>query len=159
MPVPPTDEATVARRIQAALKARKAKGNKAWKPAVQLDVQGKDPNFRYRWRLNDPEHIQRAQLEGWEFDQKKTGTDKTGKIDTAQVVDDVSEGRLKTSLSKYRELILMRLPEELAKERDEYFQLQTDQQVITPKAFKRHTAKMALEAAMDYDESLTYPVS
>lgn len=127
---------------------RKAKGNKAWKPATFLDVPNKDPNFRYRWEYKDPQVLQKALLEGWEID--RTGKCKINPgVDLDDIDDNNTTGRLKSSVTEYRELILTRIPEEVAKERDEYYEMLTDKQDVTPKNIRHVTKRMFDEAGLD----------
>ena len=140
-------EARTAKRLAELMAKRKAKGNKSWKPAILLDVPIKEAGFRYRWRLKDPDNVQRALQEGWEVVQKKTGHKGPAVDPVIDIIDDT--GKLKTSLTEFRELILMRLPEDIAVERDEYYEIQTESQNITPAKFKAHTAGLFDENNLD----------
>jgi protein required for attachment to host cells len=102
----------------------KKKGNAAWKPARKLDVKASDEvksKFRLRWRDKDPQNIQKAQSEGWEF------------IDPAKGIraehENPGDSNPLTNTTEYRELVLMGLPEELGKSRDEYFQEQANRNI------------------------------
>jgi hypothetical protein len=97
----------------------KKKGRATWKPAQKLQVHKKDPGFRYRWRENDAQNIQRAVAEGWEFVNPITGI-------PGEHQDPGDGQQSLTSTTEYRELKLMALPEEKAQARDEYFQERTD---------------------------------
>ena len=98
------------------------KGRSTWKPAQKLQVNDKKDNFRYRWRENDPQVIQKAQAEGWEFVNPITGI-------PGEHQDPGDGQKSMTSNTEYRELRLMALPEEVAQARDEYFQERTDLQM------------------------------
>jgi len=97
------------------------KGHATWKPAQKLQVHDRKPGFRYRWREDDPQNLQRAIAEGWQFVNPITGI--PGEH------DEPGDGQKSlTSNTEYRELRLMALPEEVAQARDEYFRERTDQQ-------------------------------
>lgn len=134
----------------------KAKGRPSWRPATVLKVPFKEPGFRYRWRHGDPANLQRAVEEGWEFVQKPTGVQKQP-IENINS-SDVEEGRIKTSITEYRGLVLMRAREELMQERDEYYAERTDAQVVTPNTYKRHVqgmfAKESLPSNALYDPGI-----
>lgn len=97
------------------------KGSSTWKPAQKLEVKGKHPDFRYRWRENDRQNIQKALSEGWVFVNPITGIPGDH--------SDPGDGQKSlTSNTEYRELKLMALPEEVAQARDKYFRERTDEQ-------------------------------
>lgn len=101
----------------------KKKGNSTWKPAQKLEVRNKKKGFRYRWCDKDPANIQKKLAEGWVVATKDSGT----KAD--HVVPGVTgDGKAPTSVTEYRESVLMVLPEEVAQARDRFFQEQTDKQ-------------------------------
>lgn len=86
-----------------------------WKPAKILSMP-KKPGFRQKWVREDL--TERFEAEGWKFveDRKKVlNTPKT-------IVDGVP---LSTAVKK-RELLLMELPEAVAKQREAYFKSLTD---------------------------------
>lgn len=140
-------EARTAKRLAELLQKRKAKGNKSWKPAILLDVPNKRAGFRYRWRLRETDNIQKALQEGWEFENRPSGHVAPAVDPAVDIVDET--GRLKTSLTEFRELVLMRLPEEIAVERDEYYEIQTEAQNITPDKFRQYAADQFIGADLD----------
>lgn len=146
-----TDPYNITKRVQHLKAKRKLKGNAAWKPASVLNVPIKEPGYTYRFRLKDPENIQRVLVEGWEFVTKPSGHEAPAVDTLANMVDDT--GRLKTSLTEFRELILMRLPDELKQERDEYYELVTETQHVTPEKFRDHTSEVLAQMGID-DKSL-----
>lgn len=148
-------EARTAKRLAELMAKRRAKGNKSWRPAILLDVPNKDRNWRYRWRLKDEDNIQKALHEGWEFVTKPVGFE-TPAVDTAvDVVDNTS--RVKTSLTEFRELVLMRMHEDVAAERDEYFEIQTESQNITPAKFRQYVSDEMSKAGIDSSGNLYTP--
>lgn len=92
------------------------KGNSSWAPASVTDVTNKEPGYRYRWALKTPENISKKEMEGWE-------TVSSLIADGTTPVDDgrVHTGKKLTSTYEKHDVILQRIPEELALERDEYF--------------------------------------
>lgn len=103
-------------QIEEAMAAQPKKGKRTWKPANLLDVKGKDPGFRYRMCRNDDANIARKQEEGWEF--VNATTDPEVRVIGAGTIED---GAKTDTTQRQRELVCMRLPEELGKERDEHY--------------------------------------
>lgn len=99
------------------------KGKPSWRPASMLDVPDKMPGFRPRWCSNDPLNLQRKKAEGW-----IPATEINGIRMTHDHPDKMGDGHPLTSVTEYRDMILMALPEDLAEARDEYFQQKTDAQ-------------------------------
>ena len=112
------------------------KGNRSWKPFDLLDIQDKDPNYRYRWCDKDPANLTKKQAEGWQFAEKAIAKYKkppATKATAGSADIDYTDQSL-TTMTEYRESILMVLPEEIALERDAYFAERTEsQRVVTPK--------------------------
>ncbi len=88
---------------------RPKKGRASWKPAEKLDLLNKEPGWRYRWCEKDDVNLVKKQSEGWEY----TNTEH-------KHPENVGDGHPLTSITEYREMVAMRLPEERAKARDEY---------------------------------------
>lgn len=85
------------------------KGSSSWKPAAVTEVKNKEDGWRYRWVNKHPDNMAKKANEGWE---------------NAPAV--VPEGRIEhgqslTSTMEKHDVVLQRIPEELAKSRDEYF--------------------------------------
>lgn len=99
----------------------KKKGKKSWKPANLLDFEGKDPNYTYRVVRNDQRNIAKKEKEGWEYVDGLTG-------DGVNHVPDnrIEKGRSLTSNVQGPDWILMRMDNETAEARREYFQKKTD---------------------------------
>lgn len=92
----------------------KKKGNRSWRPAAPLALKAKDSSFRMKWGHTDPARMMRARAEGWEpadpgdaIHDRPSGVD-AGKGTPAGVVE-------------YRDMVLLKMPEELARERDAYY--------------------------------------
>lgn len=99
------------------------RGRPRWKPASLLDVVKKTPGYRYRWVENTPENIAKKRRERWEMAPKE---------DSAQHVQPghVQDGQPLTTVTEMREMVLMRMPEEDARERDAYIRELTRQQTV-----------------------------
>lgn len=98
-----------------------------WKPASRLNnVEGLDTdNFTYRWVNKDEANLMKKKAEGWEIT-KKTEGDKAEHV-RANNID--TGAPLATDLTDYREMVLMRLPNELAEARKEYYAERNRQQI------------------------------
>lgn len=118
---------------------KKHKVTTPWKPARVLDVPDslKDKNFRYRWCTTSKDgNIRKKLSEGWEVD-----TDLQNKLDELHGIPKTlndSRSSLGGSNVQVREMILMRMPEERAKSRDEYYAKMT---IDPPKAGKDELKK------------------
>ena len=112
------------------------KGRKSWKPAAMLDVTNKASGFRYRWRNDDDAHLERVKNEGWVFVNKETGI--PAEHDHP---DKIGDGKPLDSIIKYRDMVLMALPEDLAEERDAYYREQTRRQTVSLKNKARDEIK------------------
>lgn len=97
------------------------KGRPSWKPASMLDTVEKHDGHRTRWCSRDSLNLQRKQAEGWVFANSITGINREH-----EHPEKVGDGHSLTSVTEYRDLVLMALPEDVAKERDKYFQSKTD---------------------------------
>lgn len=113
----------------------KKKGASSWAPAQKLKVPP-IPGFRQRWVDKDPANVQKKQAEGWDFDNKSEHSYR-----------EQQDGKNLSTVNEYRELVLMKIPEEVAQERDAYFQAITDRQTIGLK--EDLDKQMQSEAARD----------
>lgn len=104
------------------------KGKASWKPATALKAQNID-GFRTRWTNKDPINMQRKEAEGWEIVDPNKGL-----RSEHEHPEDLESGKPLTSITEYRELVLMALPEEVAQAREEYFTAQTDAQTASLKS-------------------------
>ena len=131
------------------------KGNRSWKPFDLLDIQDKDPNFRYRWGHKDPANLTKKRAEGWLFAEKAIAKynkpDATTKSASTTDIDYADQST--TTMTEYNDLVLMVLPEEIALERDAYFQKRNEaQRVVTP---KERAVQMAQNAGIPADNFYT----
>lgn len=95
------------------------KGNTSWKPASVTDVTNKEDGYRYRWSNKNPDNLAKKEAEGWETVSKLTSDKATPSNDRIQ------DGKNLSSAYEKHDVILQRIPEELAQGRDEYFQNET----------------------------------
>ena len=103
----------------------KKKGRRSWKPASLLPQYKKNPGYRQRYVSKDEANIKKKLAEGWEFVLDENQEPKAvGDISGREVHDigTIEDGKPLSSTIDHRELVLMQLPEELAKQRDEYYQ-------------------------------------
>lgn len=111
-----------------------------------LDVLDKNKAFRYRWVNKDDARIAKKMAEGWVHVNKESG------ISGEQVKPGKTEdGKPLTSgLQEYRELVLMALPEELGKARDEWVKKRTEQQTAALQHMDRDIKRNVGPAAGTY---------
>ncbi len=93
------------------------KGKQSWKPASLLDVINKEDGYRYRWVNKDPQNLFNKKHEGWETVSGLTFDRSKQPEDVKRMTDGANMG---STLEKH-DSVLMRLPEELAVERDDYY--------------------------------------
>lgn len=97
------------------------KGNMSWKPAGVLEFTDKDPNYRYRVVRKDDNNLAKKLKEQWEFvsetnDPRVKHNTPTGRPDLGTAMTSVTEGY---------DWVLMKIPEEVAQERDQYINAKT----------------------------------
>lgn len=101
------------------------KGRPSWKPASVTDVANKEPGYRYRWSNKTPDNLAKKEAEGWETVSGVTS-------DQAQAVSDhkMDSGKNLTSVHEKRDVILQRIPEETAQQRDAYMNEKTQKRTL-----------------------------
>ena len=97
------------------------KGRSSWKPASVTEVINKEDGYRYRWANKNPDNLAKKEAEGWETVSKIT-SDKSLNVPSGKIND----GANLSSIQEKHDVILQRLPEELALERDDYYQSETN---------------------------------
>lgn len=97
------------------------KGNSSWKPASLNEFTDKDPNFRYRMVRKDPNNLAKKAAEGWESVESK----QTPQIDPNRI----EHGKPLTSINEGNDWVLQRIPEEKAKQRDEYYSKENERRI------------------------------
>lgn len=95
------------------------KGKTSWKPASVTDVVDKEDGYRYRWSNKDADNLHRKQAEGWET-VSPLSSDKASPAE-----ERFQDGKKLTSINEKHDCVLQRIPEELAQERDAYFNEQS----------------------------------
>lgn len=100
------------------------KGSSTWKPSNVLDVFDKEPGYRYRVVEKSARNIAKKKHEGWEM-VSAIQSPNTGNL-TGNYLD---KGTAMTSVLEGFDYVIMRIPEELAKERDAYYNSENDRKI------------------------------
>lgn len=93
------------------------KGVTSWTPANVSEVRNKEPGFRYRWARKDKDNLAKKRQEGWDTVNAITAPATTAESGYGRIND----GAAMTSTQERSDAILMRIPEETAELRDDYF--------------------------------------
>lgn len=98
------------------------KGSRSWAPAAPLGIKSKDPAYRLRWVHAEPANMLRKRAEGWE---------QAGRNDAVHDRPNGVESGAGTpaGVLEYRDMVLMKIPEEMAQEREVYYRTQAQQQL------------------------------
>ena len=115
--VPPTITPEEAQKLPTS-EPIKHKATTPWRPARKLDIPEhfKNPAFTYRWcDKNKPGNIQRKMSEGWEVDKELSR-----KL-TAIATRTINDGSPLDGTAQVAELVVMRMPKEMAASRSEYY--------------------------------------
>lgn len=88
------------------------KGRKSWKPAQKLSIVDRKPGYEYRWCDSDPSNILKRKADGWVMATELSGHR------TKQ--EDPSAKDL-TSVTEYRNMVLMAIPTEDYEAHREYY--------------------------------------
>ena len=113
------------------------KGRPSWRPAHMLDLVKKTPGFRYRFCNNQPDNLEKKWSEGWRLVNRATGAMAEHYEEYAQITGGLT----------YRGMVVMALPEELAKEREAFFDKKTRQQTASIKQKLQTQIDEAADAA------------
>ncbi len=131
-------------------KSKGKKGNRSWKPSSLLPEHNKKDGFRYRYISNDRENVRKKLAEGWELVQDRNQepiavNDISGRetYDTGTIED----GKPISTIVSHRELFLARMPEDMAKERDKYYQDLTKEQRLGLKSKAQNEADVLAREA------------
>lgn len=90
-----------------------------WKPSKKLNIPEhmKDPRFVYRFVNTKKEGNELKKLdEGWEYDKELSA-----KLATIGAMRGINDGTPLDSVYRIRELVVMRMPKEMANERNKYY--------------------------------------
>lgn len=109
------------------------KGRPSWKPASRLSVSGKREGYVQRWVDEEPANLQRKKADGWN---PVNGT--LGSHVKHEHPDLTGDGKPLGSTVKYRNMVLMEIPEEDYKAHREYYAEQTRLQTVGLKARAEH---------------------
>ena len=136
------------------LESSSRKGGRSWKPGNLLDLIDKEPGYRYRMCLNDPANIRKKLNEGWQFVNNVTDPG-TKHVKPDRIGDGAELGNV-----GYRELIVMRLPEEMGKARDEYHKEITEGRqrglrAMTQKRMKEAAGELGAHEAPVHGDGIT----
>lgn len=101
------------------------KGKPTWKPASVTDVVNKEDGYRYRWVEKNPDNLYKKEAEGWSKVDGLT-SDKSKPTDDGRV----HTGKQLTSIHEKHDVILYRMPEELAESRDDYVNEKTRKRTL-----------------------------
>lgn len=101
------------------------KGLPTWKPASRTDVKNKELGYRYRWVEKSPDNIAKKEAENWE---KVTPlvADNSSPTDDGKILS----GKRLTSTHEKHDLILMRIDEDSAQQRDAYMNNKTKRSTL-----------------------------
>jgi len=100
------------------------KGNSSWKPASLNDFVDKEDGFRYRMSRKDPNNLAKKEQEGWVNVSAVQGS-QTKHIEAGRIDD----GKALTSVQEGHDWILQRIPENVAAERDAYYNNESERRV------------------------------
>jgi hypothetical protein len=98
------------------------KGTRSWAPSAPLGIKSRDPAYRLRWVNTEPSNMLRKRSEGWE-----PATRHDAVHDRPSGVE--SGAGTPAGVLEYRDMVLMKIPEEMAQERAAYYQNQARQQL------------------------------
>lgn len=102
-------------KSQSINQAPEKKGRPSWKPASVTDITDKEAGYRYHWARKDSDNLAKKEAEGWETVSKVTA-DKTSALSDGKM----ESGKSMTSVHEKHDLVLQRIPEDVALERDAY---------------------------------------
>jgi hypothetical protein len=105
--------------------APKKKGNASWKPREDVQVK-QDVNYRFRWVEANDDRIATLIEQGWELCSALNGErNYKGMNADKRIVD----GKPLSTVVGNKDRVMMRLPVDGAKQRDEYFEAKAKRQV------------------------------
>lgn len=96
------------------------KGRRSWKPASLNEFHNKEDGFRYRMMSKDTVNLAKKEAEGWEIVSGLQSAD-TEHVSSGRMND----GKSLSSVQQGHDWVLGKIPEELAVERDAYYNNET----------------------------------
>jgi len=138
---------TGAGALAESMKGRKKnakKGNRSWTPAAPLGIKAKDPSNRLRWVHAEPANMLRKRAEGWE------------QADVGDAVHDRPNGvesgaGTPAGVLEYRDMVLMKMPEEMAREREAFYRNASQEQVSGLKTRAKRDIRAKTGVTVDGD--------
>lgn len=103
------------------MNASEKKGNKSWKPAQKLSIVDKKAGYVYRWCDKDPANLLKRKADGWVMASDLHGH---------KAKQEAPEAKDLTSVTEYRDLVLMAIPEEDYQSHRDYYEEQTRKQTV-----------------------------
>lgn len=101
------------------------KGTTSWTPANVSEVSNKEPGFRYRWARKDKDNISKKEREHWEI----VNSINAPATQTESGYGRINDGKPLTSTQERSDSILMRMKEETAELRDDYYNNESSRRV------------------------------
>jgi hypothetical protein len=96
-------------------KVEKRKGNRSWVPAAPLAIKSADKDYRLKWVYADAANVMRKRAEGFVNAEPGDAThDRPPGVESGT-------GR-HGSVTQYRDMVLMKIPEEMALARAEFYE-------------------------------------
>jgi hypothetical protein len=120
------------------------KGNRSWAPAAPLGIKSRDPSNRLRWVHAEPANMLKKRAEGWE--PAKLGDaihDRPSGVE--------SGAGTPAGVLEYRDMVLMKMPEEMALEREAYYRSQSQEQVSGLKTRAKRDIRAKTGVTVDGD--------
>ncbi len=125
------------------------KVTRPWQPVKLLDIpsQLKDPNFVYRGcNTNALGNIRKKEAEGWEIDKELSKKMK-------QTQRTVLDGNGLDGTLQIRELLIMRMPKEIAESRAKYYADKSNEAIISAKDhYKAEVGDMKVYGDIDINK-------
>ena len=118
------------------------KGNRSWAPAAPLGIKAKDPSNRLRWVHAEPANMLKKRAEGWE--QASVGDAVHDRPNGVESGSGTPAGVL-----EYRDMVLMKMPEEMARERESYYREVSQQQLSGLAARTKNDIRSKTGAVVD----------
>ena len=104
------------------VRIEKRKGNRSWVPAAPLAIKSADPEYRLKWVHSDPANVMRKRAEGFVNAEPGDAThDRPPGVESGT-------GR-HGSVTQYRDMVLMKIPEEMALARADYYETAAKKQL------------------------------
>lgn len=100
------------------------KGRSSWKPASLNEFYDKEDGYRYRMSAKTPGNLAKKAAEGWETVSKLQSPNTTH-----EATNRISDGKPLTSVQEGHDWVLQRIPEELARERDDYYNAESERRI------------------------------